>query len=146
MAHQTTDRRINSLLTNSIYLVFSSLKNQQRFAQSKVTHRFFTLPENTKKLTNLKNIVIRNGRIVWKHGSFIWYFCLNLKFLGLLYNKFIKTAKDLFESFSVLIAKVQTFLKQLKWSLQIKKISQMLHVCCSLKSHSISITVEKVVY
>ena len=27
-------------------------------------------------------IVIRNGKIVWKHGPYCWYFPLNLKYLG----------------------------------------------------------------
>ena len=27
------------------------------------------------------NIIIRNGKIVWKHRPYCWYFCLNLKYL-----------------------------------------------------------------
>ena len=40
-----------------------------------------------------ETIVIRNGKIVWKHGSYCLYFCLKLKFLGWPYRKYIKTAK-----------------------------------------------------
>ena len=39
-------------------------------------------------------IVIRNGKIVWKHGLYCWYFRLNLKCLGWPYRKYIKTAKS----------------------------------------------------
>ena len=28
------------------------------------------------------NIVVRNGKIVWKHGPYLRYFCLELKYLG----------------------------------------------------------------
>ena len=30
----------------------------------------------------LKSIVIRNGKILWKHGPYCWYFRLNLKHQG----------------------------------------------------------------
>ena len=39
-------------------------------------------------------IVIRNGKIVWKHGPHCWYFPLNLKNLGWPYREYIKTAKN----------------------------------------------------
>ena len=39
-------------------------------------------------------IIIRNGKIVWKHGSYCWYFPLNLKYLGWPYRAYIKTAKN----------------------------------------------------
>ena len=39
-------------------------------------------------------IVIRNGKIVWKHGPYCWYFRLNLKYLGWPYRAYIKTAKN----------------------------------------------------
>ena len=39
-------------------------------------------------------IVIRNGKIVWKHGPHCWYFHLNLKYLGWPYRACIKTAKN----------------------------------------------------
>ena len=35
------------------------------------------------------NIVIRNKKIVWKHGPYCWYFRLNLKYLGWLYREYI---------------------------------------------------------
>ena len=40
------------------------------------------------------NIVIKNGKIVWKHGPFCWYFCLNVKYLGWPYRAYIKTVKN----------------------------------------------------
>ena len=52
-----------------------------------------------RKLCNVRlllfqNIVIRNAKIVWKHGAYCWYFCLNLKYLGWPYRAYIKTAKN----------------------------------------------------
>ena len=41
-----------------------------------------------------KNIVITNGKIVWKHGPYCWHFCFNLKYLGWPYRAYIKTAKN----------------------------------------------------
>ena len=38
-------------------------------------------------------ILIRNGKIVWKHRSYCPYFCLNLKYLGWPYREYIKAAK-----------------------------------------------------
>ena len=40
------------------------------------------------------NIVIRNKKIVRKHGSYRWYFRFNLKYLGCPYREYIKTAKN----------------------------------------------------
>ena len=40
------------------------------------------------------NIVIRNGKIVWKDGPYCWCFCLNLKYSGWQYRAYIKTAKN----------------------------------------------------
>ena len=39
------------------------------------------------------SIVISNGKIIWKHGSFCWHFCLNLEYLGWPCREYIKTAK-----------------------------------------------------
>ena len=39
-------------------------------------------------------IVIRNGRVVWKHGQYCWYFCSNVKYLGWPYRLYIKIAKN----------------------------------------------------
>ena len=39
-------------------------------------------------------IVIRNGKIVWKHGPYCWYYRLNLKYPGWPYRAYIKTAKN----------------------------------------------------
>ena len=46
-------------------------------------------------------IVIRNGKIVWKHGPYCWYFCLNLKYLRWPYRAYIKTTQngDFWEEF-----------------------------------------------
>ena len=41
-----------------------------------------------------KTIVIRNGKIVWKHGPYCCYFPLNLKYPGWPYRAYIKTAKN----------------------------------------------------
>ena len=38
-------------------------------------------------------IVIRNGKMVWKHGPHCWCFHLNFKYLGWQYRAYIKTAK-----------------------------------------------------
>ena len=54
-----TYRKINLLLTNSIYLFFFSLKNQRRLAQSKVHYKFFSLKKNdsqTFKRSNAKSV------------------------------------------------------------------------------------------
>ena len=39
-------------------------------------------------------IVIRNGKIVSKHGPYCWYFRLNLKYLGWPYRGYMKTAEN----------------------------------------------------
>ena len=39
-----------------------------------------------------RTIVIRNGKIVWKHGPYCGYF--RLKYLGCPYRAYIKTAKN----------------------------------------------------
>ena len=41
-----------------------------------------------------QNIVIRNGKLVWKHGLYCWYFRLNVKYLELLYRAYIIWAKN----------------------------------------------------
>ena len=40
------------------------------------------------------SIVIRKGKIVWKHRPYCWYFSLNLKYLGRPYWEHLKTAKN----------------------------------------------------
>ena len=44
--------------------------------------------------SNNESIVIRNGKIVWKHRPYCWCFCLNLNYLGWPYRAYIKTAKN----------------------------------------------------
>ena len=39
-------------------------------------------------------IVIRNGKVVWKHGTYCSYFLLNLKYLGWPYKEYIQTVKN----------------------------------------------------
>ena len=39
-------------------------------------------------------IVIRNGKIVWKHGPYCQYFPLNLKYPGWSYKAYIKAVKN----------------------------------------------------
>ena len=39
-------------------------------------------------------IFIRSGKVVWKHGPYCWYFCLNVKYLGWPYRAYIKTVKN----------------------------------------------------
>ena len=47
-----------------------------------------------RKNQSFQGIVIRNGKIIWKHGPLCWYFHLNLKYLGWPYRAYIKTAKN----------------------------------------------------
>ena len=82
------------------------------------------------------SIVIRNGKIVWKHRLHCWYFCLNLKYLGWPYWEYIKAARNggfcsellSGNDFEAVLATfyfmtvIPTPLKQFKRSLQIKKI------------------------
>ena len=42
----------------------------------------------------LKNLIIRNGNIVWKHEQYCSYFRLNLKYLRWPYTAYIKTANN----------------------------------------------------
>ena len=50
---------------------------------------------HTTSLKLRNTIVIRKGRIVWKHGSsYCSHFRLNLKYVGWLYKAYIKTAKN----------------------------------------------------
>ena len=80
-------------------------------------------------------IVIRNGKIVRKHGPYCWYFRLNLKYLGWPHRAYIKTAKngnfseellsendfEMFSPLSVVMTMVSRLLRQFRRSLQIKK-------------------------
>ena len=38
--------------------------------------------------------VIRSRKIVWKHGPYCWYFCLDLKDLRWPYREYFKTGKN----------------------------------------------------
>ena len=40
------------------------------------------------------NIVIRNGKTVWEHGPYCWYFPLKLTYLGWPYREYIITAQN----------------------------------------------------
>ena len=90
------------------------------------------------------NIVTRNGKVIWKHGPYYWYFCLNLKYLGWPY-----TAKngDFCEelrsetNFEAVLAfcVVMTMVPRLFWGssddrYKSKRVSQMLLVCYYLRN------------
>ena len=90
-------------------------------------------------------IIIRNRKIVWKHGPYCWYYRLNLKYSEWPYRAYIKTAKNcgsceelvkmffrLFYPVSVLMIMVLTLLGQFRRLLQINQTSQMFFVCYSL--------------
>ena len=100
----------------------------------------------SKVLLNITNymhsaIVIRNG----KHGPSCWYFRLYLEFLGWPYSEYIKTANkgcfqwgfliaDYFETVLAIFScmnMVQTFLRQLRRSLQMEKI--VTNAACALQ-------------
>ena len=49
---------------------------------------------NTELVWDSLVIVIRNGKIVWKHGPYCSYFHLNLKYLAWPYRAYIKIAKN----------------------------------------------------
>ena len=53
----------------------------------------FYIIKHVSKTVN-HSIVIRNGKIVWRHGPYCWYFHLNLKYLGWPYRAYIKTGKN----------------------------------------------------
>ena len=57
-----------------------------------VSRKFYEYVNNLG--INAKIIVIRNGKIVWKHGPYCWYFHLNLKHLGWPYRAYIEIAKN----------------------------------------------------
>ena len=40
------------------------------------------------------NVVIKNGKTVWKHGPYCWYFRLNLKYLEWPCRAYIKTSQN----------------------------------------------------
>ena len=63
------------------------VKAEQFLLGSSVSKKFLTSAINVY-------IVIRNGKIIWKHGPYCWYFFLNLKYLGWPYGEYIKTSKN----------------------------------------------------
>ena len=94
-----------------------------------------------------KIIVIRNGKMVWKHGLYCWYFHLNLRYLGWLHGAYIKTAKNgdfceelLSENdFEAVLATFCCYDHGAKASEAVQKIAtdqkrvlKMLHVCYNL--------------
>ena len=68
---------------------FKANKLSQNLTKTK-----WTLFHSQKKRHLIANIVIRNRKIVWKHGRYCWYFRLNLKCPGWPYRAYIKTAKN----------------------------------------------------
>ena len=92
-------------------------------------------------------IVIRNGKIVWKHGSYCRYFHLNLKYFGCLYRAYMKIAKNdnfceelfsendfqpIFNQFLLLWPWCQVFWGSSEDRYRSKRVSQMLLVCYNL--------------
>ena len=101
---------------------------------------------NNKRRRRTFIIVIRNGKIVWKHGLHCWYFHLNLKYLGWPYREYIKTAKNvcflrnhwvkmtlrLFSHFLLSWLWCQNLWGRSEDRYRSKRLSQMLLVCYSL--------------
>ena len=87
---------IRNLFQNSFRLCF---KNGKKAAWSSLRVTQIAKTTNPRKSNYywttplFFTIIIRNRKIVGKHGSYCWYFCLNLKFLGWPYRKYIKTVK-----------------------------------------------------
>ena len=94
-------------------------------------------------------IIIRNRKIVGKHGSYCWYFCLNLKFLGWPSRKYIKIVKvsacsvnfhcryDFDCHFLFLSLWCKRFWASWEGRYRLKRLSQMLLVRYSLHSYNI---------
>ena len=79
------------------FVFFPFLSTASRRKGSDETEITLTLWTGLHKLADVSfgiTIVIRNGKIVWKHGPYCWYFCLNLEYLGWPNRAYIKTAKN----------------------------------------------------
>ena len=79
-----------------IYVTLLKIQNKMKLLPPR---KLWSYPVKNKTDNYIKinfcwNIVIRNGKIVWKHGAYCWYFRLNLKHLGWPYRVYIKTAKN----------------------------------------------------
>ena len=70
---------------------FSFLFNFSSYFHGEIFHFYITLSP-CHPVTS--SIVVRNGKIAWKHGPYCWYFRLNLKYLRSPYRAYIKTAKN----------------------------------------------------
>ena len=120
----------------------SKMKYSVNFTEFRTTPKLRSYFFLTSLFLNLflnifnNNIIIRNGKIVWKNGPYCWYFCSNLKYLGRQHKEHLKTAKmidfvrncyikvtlRLFYLHYFVNTMVPTFLGQFRRSLQIKKI------------------------
>ena len=120
----------------------SKMKYSVNFTEFRTTPKLRSYFFLTSLFLNLflnifnNNIIIRNGKIVWKHGPYCWYFCSNLKYPGSQYKEHMKTTKmmdfvrnclikmtlKLFCLHSFVMTMVPTFLRQFRRSLQIEKI------------------------
>ena len=105
------------------------LKTQIIEAIRSVYNMFWSIIIESKPFFKGKNllinpIVMTNGKMVWKNGPCCWYFSLNI--LGWPYKKDIKAAKMVDSNdvlaFFVLMIMMQTLLRKLGRSLQMKKI------------------------
>ena len=132
------------------FVFFPFLSTASRRKGSDETEITLTLWTGLHKLADVSfgiTIVIRNGKIVWKHGPYCWYFRLTLKYLGWPYRAYIKTAKNggfyeellsqkwlwgCFSHFSLLWPWCQCFLGSSDDRYISKRVSKMLFVCYNL--------------
>ena len=137
-------------------LIYLKLFNQQFIELSEIIYIYISKSSTFRvKYIIMEIIVIRNGKIVWKHGPYWWYFWLNMKFLGWPYRKYIKTAKmdacsdellcgDNFDAAlaTFLLIQCKSFWGSWKDRYRWKRLSQILPLRYSWGSHIISVTVE----
>ena len=84
----------------AVFIFFSSsftaesLENENVQAETFCSFYDFLYQSAAQDLVNVFLIVIRNWKIVWKHGPYCWYFRLNLKYLAWPYREYIKAARN----------------------------------------------------
>ena len=80
----------------AVFIFFSSsftaesLENENVQAETFCSFYDFLYQSAAQDLVNVFLIVIRNWKIVWKHGPYCWYFHLNLKYLAWPYREWSK--------------------------------------------------------
>ena len=83
------------ICSNTYFTAFLKLHWPHFCQPAKLSYRFWYSPVTAPELSSSSYIiVIRHGKIVWKHGPHCWCFRLNLKYPGLLCRAYIKTAKN----------------------------------------------------